>query len=263
MKLLEALRNSAKRLKSDIEDSNLIMHSAEKGRFREFAINKMLRPHIPKAFGIGTGFVFDQHDSSSDQMDIVIYDNIFGNILFEDGSSSLFPCECVFGAIECKSNLNSSELEKSIKNAVSLKKLNREKATACNITPVYELKLGAGLKSPEMKLNHYFHGVVALDSIESDKIIESLNKRIGTTNLPDFIWVYNKGYFILPVKIKGTTYIPCTIGEKPNCFISHNTEDDTFPLMLLTLNTLLGSIRLKAPDYNRYWINVFDETLKK
>jgi hypothetical protein len=68
----------------------------------------LLRPHLPKACGLGTGQVFDRTGRSSKQLDVVLYDDLFGNVLFRDQQASLFCCENVYGAIEVKSNLNAS-----------------------------------------------------------------------------------------------------------------------------------------------------------
>ncbi len=151
MKFIEALRNASKRIQVDIEDSNLFDHMGERGRFREFAIEKLLRPHIPNSCGIATGLIFEESGDSSKQMDIVLYDQLFGNILFENGDASLFPCESVFGALEVKSKLDSAELDKCIQNAQSLKSLQRTDSTSLDITPFYNLKSGNGLSGTKKK----------------------------------------------------------------------------------------------------------------
>jgi len=100
MKFLEALRNASEGLRKEIADSKLFEHSGLRGEFREFAVERLLRPHLPKACGLGRGEVFDQSGRSSRQLDVILYDALFGNVLFSDQASSLFCRENVYGVTE-------------------------------------------------------------------------------------------------------------------------------------------------------------------
>ncbi len=104
MKLLQALRNATKRLEVEFEDSKLFEHSGEKGTLREQTIKVLLRPFLPECYGIGTGQIFSETGTASNQIDIVLYDAVFSNFLFRDRQSSLFPCESVFGPLRSNHN---------------------------------------------------------------------------------------------------------------------------------------------------------------
>jgi hypothetical protein len=50
MQFIEALRNAAKRVAIDLEDSKLFSHMGDRGEFRETVIEKFLRPHLPECY---------------------------------------------------------------------------------------------------------------------------------------------------------------------------------------------------------------------
>ncbi|PIE46425.1 MAG: hypothetical protein CSA42_08640, partial [Gammaproteobacteria bacterium] len=121
MKILDALRNATGEIELGIKNSKLFDHNGEIGKFREKIIVDFLRPFLPECYSIGTGLIFDQEDKVSKQIDVVLHDQIFSNVLFKNHDTQLFPFESVYGTIEVKSNLSTEELEKSIKNIVSVK----------------------------------------------------------------------------------------------------------------------------------------------
>src|SRR5690554_6704423 len=139
MKLIDALRIAGRRIHLDFDESKLINHSGEKGQFREFILSSLLRPYLPECYGLGTGEVFSSTGEVSKQIDIVIYDNVYSNVLLKNKSSSLFPCESIYGQIEVKSMLNSAELQASVENIISVKKLDRSESSGLDITPFQAL----------------------------------------------------------------------------------------------------------------------------
>ena len=106
MRLLDALRNSVIRLEAGLADSRLFDHMGDRGEFREQVVERFLRPYLPKCYGLGSGAIFSANGMSSRQIDIVLYDAVFSNVLFSDSPNSLYPAESVFGAIEVKSDLD-------------------------------------------------------------------------------------------------------------------------------------------------------------
>ncbi len=89
-------------------------HQGEKGGIRERRVADFLSSILPKKYGIGTGHIVDSQETPiiSHQTDIVIYDAIDGITLPVDDYYSLFPCECVYAAIEVKSKLTASDGDK-------------------------------------------------------------------------------------------------------------------------------------------------------
>jgi hypothetical protein len=259
MKLLQALKNVSKGINKEFEDSKLLEHSGEKGQFREEIIQTFLRPYLPECFGIGTGEVFSSSGETSNQIDIVIYDAIFSNVLFKNKKTSIFPCESVYGEIEIKSNLSIAELELSIVNINSLKKLEREESKMNNITPICEIGLGNGLTCDQDIRNPYLGIVFGYDGALGENVVKYLNERLLKESdilmLPDFIFNLKKGYMIFRANGSKTA----SFASNYDKFTILNTGENT--IMFLTLNSILNSIRLKSPNYNQYWIDLYNETL--
>jgi hypothetical protein len=262
LKLIQALRNLSSKLNSEFEDSKLFEHSGEKGEFREHIISELLRPFLPDCYGLGSGQIFDNTDKSSNQIDIVIYDSVYSNVLFKNKSSSLFPCESVYGEIEIKSNLTSEELNTSIDNIASMKSLQRKDATMLDITPIYKLKLGNGLSGSTVKLNSYIGIVYGYDGITKETLNQKIQKKLANTDkrlMPDYI--FNQKHNYVALKVKKNTVVG--ISDDFDNYAIIDTRKDTLTLMFLTINAVLNQIRLQAPDYNDYWLQVFNPMISK
>ena len=163
MRFLEALRNAGAQLAADIEDSKLFAHIGDRGEFREAAIQRFLRPHLPECYGLGSGSIFSSDGKASRQIDIVIYDSVFSNILFRDSSNSLFPYEAVFGNIEVKSQLTSEELATAIENIASVKDLRRQASDMMDLLPFRRIEVGRGLSYDRLPRNPYLGIVFGCD----------------------------------------------------------------------------------------------------
>lgn len=260
MKLIQALRNLSEKLNGEFADSKLFEHSGEKGEFREQIITELLRPFLPNAYGLGTGQIFDQFDNSSNQIDIVFYDSIYSNVLFKNRKNNLFPAESVYGEIEIKSHLSTDELNSSIDNIASMKKLKRNNSTMLDITPTYNLKIGDGLSASVTKLNPFLGIIYAYDGLTKETFIEKYNQKIRTIDkncTPDFIFNHKRKYMLL--KVKNDTVVG--LGLDFDKYAVIDTHEDTLPIMFLTINACLNQIRLKAPDYNIYWGDLMKQYL--
>lgn len=107
----------------DSENASDIEHPGIRGRVREIALSSLFEPILPGDFKIGTGTIIDFSGFQSPEIDLVIYNNeVLPSILYSERDGQ-FPAESCFFAIETKSKLNSTELNKSIKNANKLNNL--------------------------------------------------------------------------------------------------------------------------------------------
>ena len=80
MQLLQALRNKARKLAADIENSKLFTNMGDRGAFREAIVANFLRPFLPECYGLSNGEVFAEDGSQSARVDIVIYDSVFSTL---------------------------------------------------------------------------------------------------------------------------------------------------------------------------------------
>jgi len=177
---------------------NDIPHSGEKGGLRERRVADFLLSILPKRYGIGTGHIIDNEGNVSKQTDIVIYDALEGIVLPADDYYSLFPCECVYAAIEVKSTLSASDGNKGpsgtiydcLKNTSRLKALKRDNKHH-QLPPIISIVFSYQadknwVEKPEDKIIDWF---------------EDLSGKHGK-NMPDIIFVLKPGFVIYPA---GTT----------------------------------------------------------
>lgn len=122
------LQEMAKNLQSDYQKlSSKIAHNGLKGTIREDKLKEYLSKLFPTKYAIGNGVIVDANETQSRQQDFIIYDNFNSPKLMETESVQVIPIESVYATIEVKSTLTVDELEKSIKNIESVKKLEKTK----------------------------------------------------------------------------------------------------------------------------------------
>ncbi|WP_433829551.1 DUF6602 domain-containing protein [Flavobacterium anhuiense] len=104
----------------------LIEHQPSKGARVEKEIRQFLIDFLPEMYQYSSGIVIDSSGSECDrskQSDILIIDKFFNPKLFIDEEPSIYPIDTIYCGIEVKTSINEEELENSIKNIESLKKL--------------------------------------------------------------------------------------------------------------------------------------------
>ena len=123
MNLRKLFRTASLHLAAEFEKSAQFKHSGEKGGKREGSFKENLRKVLPARFGLGRGEVVTSRNEVSKQCDLIIFDAERGLELLHDEGSGLYPIESVYGTIEVKSDLDSTELEKAYQNVGSVKRL--------------------------------------------------------------------------------------------------------------------------------------------
>jgi len=97
--------------------SELSDHNGEKGRLNESHLKNVLYRHLPKKFGLGTGFIVSSttiNNTDNPQIDIIIYDQLTNAPLYTSDAFSIFPIESVYGYIEVKTTLTKAELKHAL-----------------------------------------------------------------------------------------------------------------------------------------------------
>ena len=97
------------------------------GRSREKAVRNKLRQLLPSGIGIGSGFVLDTQGNTSNQIDIILYEEDIcpAFILNEDEETAYYPCEGVIAVGEIKSTIGTREAADIIEKSKSVKQLQR------------------------------------------------------------------------------------------------------------------------------------------
>lgn len=134
MTLYDVIKNSAPKLEAEYNISQIVNHSASKGALREFLLKEIIRPFLPKRYGLCNGECFDSYDGVSKQLDVIVYDDLFSYAV-PMGDYYMMPFESAYGEIEVKSMLNKEAFFESIGNIASFKSLTKEVPEDCQVLP--------------------------------------------------------------------------------------------------------------------------------
>ncbi|QIE59292.1 hypothetical protein G5B37_06860 [Rasiella rasia] len=109
---------------------NNIKHSTSKGDALENAWIEWLKKYLPNRYSVDKGIVIDSTGETSDQIDIIIYDNWFTPFIFSQNGFHYIPAEGVYAVFECKPDISGSSdgitnIEYTGKKIESVRKLKR------------------------------------------------------------------------------------------------------------------------------------------
>lgn len=104
--LSEALKNAGRRMAAELA-SSLVPHSGEQGAAREQIVRTFLRSHLPARFDVSSGFVFDAHGTTSQQLDIIIADAMVTPRFEVAGGVRFYPCESVVAVGQVRTHCDS------------------------------------------------------------------------------------------------------------------------------------------------------------
>lgn len=83
-----------------------ISHPGSKGDALENAWIEWLRKYLPNRYSVDKAIVIDHEGNTSQQMDIVIYDNWFTPFIFNQNGFFYIPAEGVYAVFEVKPDIN-------------------------------------------------------------------------------------------------------------------------------------------------------------
>ncbi len=224
------------------------VHSAEKGVRREQVLRDFLVRYLPPCYGVGTGEIVDSQGWYSKQIDIVIYDAHHAPLLQDSAASRIFPAEAVYAAIAFTPFLDSHELEESVVNATSAKKLLRHAIVAQHD--------GHALYHGPKENPAPFAAVFALNAPNISTALVPRLAELHRGKVPDAwidcICVLDKAlvYHFLPVERSGG-WAPTSHLEDA-CLGWYDSGPDTLLLFYLFLLHQLNARSLFPPDLLAY-----------
>lgn len=131
--------------------SQSITHSGTLGEISERCIIEFLKKYMPTRYSVNSGIVIDSNGKTSDQIDIIIYDNQYTTTMLDQQEHRYVPAEAVYAIIEVKQTINKEYIEYAGNKAKSVRCLERtsiEIPHAGGIFPAKPpLKIVAGLIS--------------------------------------------------------------------------------------------------------------------
>jgi Domain of unknown function (DUF6602) len=128
-----------------------VTHSGSLGDVNEKYFIDVLRKYLPARYAVNDGIIIDCTGSTSDQIDVIIYDNQYTPTLLDQKNHRFVPAEAVYAVFEVKPTINKSYLEYAAKKAESVRKLKR--------TTIPIVQAGGG--HPVKELFNIVAGIVA------------------------------------------------------------------------------------------------------
>lgn len=197
----QALLAKLRAVRSSIE------HASEKGRSLEFEVIRVLREFLPVEYGLSSGFVAwlsPDGPKLSPQLDVIIYDAIRFGPLIQLGPSAVFPLEAVYGYIEVKASLRSSDAEElptdSIEHCIvqnrTIREMNRRFyiSPSCSSPATLELSEHAWLSLRSYIFAFEAGGSIANNLAELARRTSEYLKRVDTPAHIHGIYIVDKGF---------------------------------------------------------------------
>lgn len=102
-----------------------VTHSGVLGEVNENRFIDALRRYLPRRYAVETGIVLDSLGKTSDQMDVIVYDNQYTPTLLDQENHRFVPAEAVYAVFEVKPAIDKAYLEYAADKAASVRKLKR------------------------------------------------------------------------------------------------------------------------------------------
>ena len=227
--------------------SKIVQHSASKGALREFLLREIIKPFLPKRYGLCNGECFDSHDGVSKQLDVIVYDDLFSYAV-PMGEYYMMPFESAYGEIEVKSMLNKEAFFESIENIASFKSLIKETPEDCQVLPNLAIEID-GIKWNKTGFTKPFGVVFAYDSMEPKTVLNYFHeiKPLNPSLMPDMIVLLKKKTIIFRLFYESEKFYVTTSNTYQG-FITLPCEDDTLPIFLSYILSRTRDTRLKIAD---------------
>ena len=153
--LQDAFIYTEKSLQAKLEHAFFPDHPVAKGDVAEDAWRKFLINFLPSRYKVGSGFVIDSNNHRSEQIDCIIYDNIYTPTLWGEENYIYIPVEAVHAVFEIKQEVKREYLQVASDKIKSVRKLYRTSATY----------VGSGQENPPKELFHIIGGLLATRSV--------------------------------------------------------------------------------------------------
>lgn len=237
-----------------------ISHAGEKGRSLEIEVIKLLREFLPAAYGLSTGFVVWMSPLGpklSQQLDIIIYDAVQYAPIVSLGSSDVFPLEAVYGYVEVKSTLRSSEAKKlpldSVEMCIEQNKAIREMKNRRYIRPVGGSPIRFEAQNTDwLSIRSFIFAFEASGPVANDResMAAAMRKKLMKVGNPAHI----HGLYLGGVGYFATRAVDSSVAKPSDYF--HIIHTQAHPLLAFK-TALLKALR-SFPQPHRDWTPAID-----
>jgi hypothetical protein len=102
-----------------------IGHPVAKGDATEGIWIELLKTYLPERYRVDKAFVIDSTDSTSQQIDIVIYDRQYTPLIFKEKDTLVIPAEGVYAVFRAKQSIDAAQVDYAARKIASVRALHR------------------------------------------------------------------------------------------------------------------------------------------
>lgn len=102
-----------------------ITHNGVMGDVNEQHFVQVLRKYLPRRYEVDQGIVIDSNGSTSDQIDVIIFDHQYTPTLLDQQAHRFIPAEAVYCVLEVKPTISKEYLDYAADKANSVRVLER------------------------------------------------------------------------------------------------------------------------------------------
>jgi len=99
----------------------IVSHPGTRGSLAENLLRELIREFLPQRWAVGTGFIMSADRKRSNQVDVLIYDQLTTSPIYRDGELVILSPGAAHVVVEVKSYLNKEEIGKAYNNIWSAK----------------------------------------------------------------------------------------------------------------------------------------------
>lgn len=101
-----------------------VSHPGTRGTLAENLLRESIREFLPQRWAVGTGFIMNEDGDRSNQVDLLIYDQLTTSPIYRDGELAILSPGTAHLAVEVKSSLDSKEIPTAFNNICSVKRID-------------------------------------------------------------------------------------------------------------------------------------------
>jgi len=154
-----------------------ITHSSTLGEVNENYIIEALRKYLPRRYAVESGIAIDSNGKTSDQIDVIIYDDLYTPTLLDQENHHFITAEAIYAIFEVKPLIDKPNIEYADKKAKSVRNLKRTSVEIHHAGGVFPAKtpfrILAGIIATEISWKErfeskHFQSLISSENIELD-----------------------------------------------------------------------------------------------
>ena len=157
-----------------------VTHAGVMGEVNEDRFIDLLRRYLPRRYAVDTAIVLDSLGRTSDQIDVVVFDNQYTPTLLDQEKHRFVPAEAVYAVFEVKPTIDKAYLEYAADKAASVRRLRRTSVAIVHaggtLPPRPLFNIVGGLVASELSWTNGFTSVAfsrAIGQLRNNRFLDT------------------------------------------------------------------------------------------